>query len=106
ARPVALGATALRAQLGPRTAFEREIGEPDARLLAELHHRKPQIAVQRQLIGTDLIEHGPAAVAVRELAKTPHQLLLASALADRIAERHPTAAVDLVHQERIPGGAE
>ena len=40
-------------------------------------------------------------MAIRKLTETPHQLLRAGARADRVAERDPTAAGDLIHQEGI-----
>ncbi len=71
-----------------------------------LSAREAEVDVQRQPLGARLVEDRLAAVAVGDLAEAPDQLLGAAARADRVAERDPAAAGDLIHEEGVAGVAE
>src|SRR6185437_373839 len=80
--------------------------EPYSRFLTDLERREPQIDIQREPLGVSLIEDRLAPMTVGKLTKAPDQLFRPGARADRIAERDPTAAGDLIHEERIRGVVE
>ena len=94
------------AQIGACGALEAEVLQRHACLFADLQCREAQIHVQRQALGARLVEHRLAAVMIGDLAEAPHQLLRPGLRADRIAQRDPAAAGDLVHDEGIAGVAE
>ncbi len=94
------------AQVRARRALESEIRQRDACFLANLQCREAQVHVERKTLGARLVEHGLAAVVIRDLAEAPHELFRAGIRADRIAECDPTAARDLIHHKRIAGFGE
>ncbi len=103
---VALCAAVRLAQVGAGSAFEVELGQAHARFLSDLQSRQSQVDIEGQALAARLIEDGLARVQVGQFPETPDELLGAGSGSDRIAERDPAAARDLVHHESVVGLAE
>ena len=88
--------------LGGLSAFEGERRQIDLRLLAELHERQPEVGVPMQMRSGHFVEDRHAAEVVAALEKQAHQIGEPILRPDRIAQRHPGASLDAVHDE---GGA-
>ncbi len=98
-----------------RCAWRRSArAEPSSEKLASgtrasspiLSAASPRSTYSAEALAARLVEHGLAAVMIGHLAEAPHELLRAGVRADRIAERNPAAAGDLIHDEGIAGVAE
>ncbi len=105
-RPVLLRAPMRMAQVRAGRALEREIIERYPRLLAELAERQPEVDVERQIIGRDLIEHRFDRHAVAVLDERPDQGLIERGRSHGIAHGNPAAAGSLVHDECRACGVE
>ena len=85
---------------------ETEIGQLDDCLFPELEQREAEIDVDRQVLGTHLVEHRPSAMLVSVLAESPRQLSLLALLAERVTEGDPAATRDAIHDHAAAGIAE
>jgi hypothetical protein len=96
---VALSTSMHGAQALPRPAVEGKGRQRHARFLAQLPQVETEIQIQRELLGPYLVEHGPAAVPVAQLAKAPREIPDHRGGPDRIAEGDPAPPLDSVHDE-------
>ena len=90
-------------QLGGAPALERERGQVNLGLFAELNEREAEVGVGVHVRRADFVEHRhPAEVvaAFEEGADEPRHRRVGT---DRIAHGHPGAALHAVHQERVAG---
>ena len=67
---------------------------------------RPSSRNRRQALGHDVVEDGPGAVAVAELAELPEQLEPLLGRPDRLAHGDPAAAAHAEHDEAAAAGAE
>ena len=93
-------------QVRARGAFERKSRQRHSRLLAELAQGQPEVDVQGQVVGRDLVEHRRHRHAVAVLEKIQTSDSYSADGPDRIPHGHPAAARRLVHDERRAIGVE
>src|SRR5882724_2482959 len=93
-------------QVGRTATLQAEGLERNAGLFSDLERWQSKIDIEWKTLSPHLIEHRPAAFAIRQIAKAPRQLFVFSLLSHGIAKRHPAAACHLVHDERVSGAAE
>ena len=86
--------------------LDREALERHQRLLAELLEGQAELQELRQALGHDVVERGPGAVAVAELAELPEDLEPLLGRPDRLAHGDPAAATHAEHDEAAAAVAE
>ena len=101
AAPCAHGCSVVRSFL-LAAAFEREVRQEHARLLAELRERQAEVGVDVQPLASTPRRTRARPGSRRSARGTLHERLGRALGAHRVAERHPRAALDAVHQERGP----
>ena len=99
-RPAILLETADRLTVARAArAFKAEGVEVDARFLADLRERQPEIRVAMEVRGADLVEDRHAVEVVATLQELPDQAAHRLVWSDRIAERHPGPPLHAIHDE-------
>ena len=68
---------------------------------AKLDRGQANVHVERQVLGTNLIEHGAGVDGVAQVTKLPDQLGPLLGWTDRVVERHQAAPAPGVHQEGV-----